>query len=177
MQLVSDLPALTPAYKGAYLFDPTGQSQPYAVSSIKGILSEIVLIGSNDRAISVTSTDIIPDQGYFVVSFDGEKREGPIRYNSRTQISPTEYLINIDPSFTFKNTHLVGENINVIRQLTPFIPKSDGSLLQAYVTGIKATRDFVVSLIEKNVAAGVFVEVDLKVPDLTYEDPSLKIYE
>lgn len=165
-----------PDYLGAYLFDPTGEKSSNTVSKFVVQLNDNIQRGDNIPALFVNASSVngedFPQSGEIIIDYGTDKIEGPIKYYAViSNISVHQILI--DPAYKFKKSHDVGANVQYIHQKQPYKPAMDGSDLPFYLTGTNEARNTLFTLIELLVAAGIFVERDIKIPELRYSDISI----
>jgi hypothetical protein len=178
--MIAHTPEINSAYLGSYLYDPSGVKSSLTVSKFIVHLTDNVLKGDNLSFLIVDSATVngenFPQSGEIVLDYGTSRSEGPIRYFAVVS-NPGANQILIDPSYKFKKSHPVGAQVQYIRATQPHVPNIDGSDLQPYITGTSSARNTLFSLIELLVAAGVFVERDVILPELRYDDVAINPFE
>jgi hypothetical protein len=168
-------PSSNDLYVGSFLYDETGQVSTLQVGRQIVRLTQGVLRGENPTGLLVDGTDF-PQSGNLVMEFGTSRREGPIRFFALIA-NPGATQILLDPAYRFKTTHPIGAEVQVVTALTPHASNGDGSDYPIYLTGTTAARNTMFDLIETLVAAGIFVNRDVLLPDLRYVDTSIGPFE
>lgn len=168
-------------FVGSFLFDPSGEKTAFTVSQYTTKLTDNVLRGDNLTALMVSSAQSptgkdFPTSGELIIDYGNDQLEGPIRYFAVID-NTTSGQILIDPAYRFKKAHAVGANVQYIHSNTAYIPKTDGSDYPVYVTGTTASRNTLFTLIRLLVASGIFVESDVILPNLRFDDSGTKVFE
>jgi hypothetical protein len=104
--------------------------------------------------------------------------EGPITYLAVID-GGDSYVsqIIIDPAYRFKKTHKNGAQIQYVHANTPYVPGIDGSSYPTYVTGTAQARNTLFTLLESLVAGGIFLQPDVLLPKLRYQDSAIAPFE
>lgn len=161
-----------PFFLGSYAYDPSGQYYRYLPGRIGSKQTNSVLKGESGVIVQLQSSAGFPQSGgYVVFDYGTTEVEGPVRY-----LSVNAGQMVIDPAYVFKNTHDIGSSVRQTPITQAYTPKLNGNDYQPFITGTTTARDTVFDLIEKVVSAGVFVEQDILLPDLRYDDDSLNPY-
>lgn len=167
-------------YVGSYLYDPTGEATNQTVSRFVVKLTDNIQRGDNIPAIFVDTTTVngeeFPQTGEIIVDYGTEKVEGPIRYFAVISNTSTNQIL-IDPAYKFKKSHGVNSNIQYIHENKPYTPTTDGTDFPFYITGTTESRNTLFELVELLIAAGIFIEKDIILPNLRYVDPALAPFE
>lgn len=167
---------LNPNYLGPYVFDPSGEKTNITVSGLKLLSGEEILKGESRTSITVDEsvlTGDFPESGKIVLGYGTSSQEGPIDYLSFIQNDNGSSQLLIDPSYRFEKSHSVESLIQFVRNETPHSPNIDGSDYQFYITGTNEARNTLFSFVNLLVAAGIFVESDVVLPDLRYVDSAI----
>ena len=143
--------------EGPYIYDT---SKPYIISeTATEVATEVD--GSTFRVVEVSDSSQFPDEsGYLIFGFGTELEEGPVPYTAR----PSSGNLLIDPSYNFKNTHVVGTDISLVAQNAPYDPAQDGSDYQFYITDIVSGRLYAEELINTVAATGISVIIYILYP-------------
>lgn len=170
-------PSQNPAYVGSFVFDPAGVDTKVTVSKYVTKLTNSVIKGENQTALfvdAITSADghPFPTTGEVVIDYATGDYEGPIRYFAFVQNPPNNQIL-IDPSYKFKKSHDIGSSVQYIHSKSQYKPRTDGKDYPVYITGSVAARNTLFKLVELLTAAGIFVEKDVILPELRYQDPSI----
>lgn len=162
-----------PAFVGPYLFDTTSEKTNVTVSGKLATLDETIFKGESQTTLQLVDADAeFPQSGEFIIGYGTDKFEGPIRFNAFISSTTNQQLI-IDPSHRFTKTHLAGETIQFIHADQTYVPTIDGGDYPFYITGTNEARNTLFRLAELLVASGIFVEQDVLLPDLRYEDTAI----
>lgn len=187
-RVLSDLKALfagytvsqNPAYVGSYIYDPTGSNTNFTVSKYVTSLNNIVLKGSNLTFLDVDSLDFdgeeMPTSGSLVIDYGKDQVEGPIRFFATIK-NPGSSQILIDPAYKFKFTHQSGAKVQYIHEARAYTPDSNGKDYAFYLTGTTTSRESMFDLVKLLNATGIFVEKEVLLPDLRYDDLALMPFE
>lgn len=162
-------------YVGSFLYDESGQVSTLQVGRQIVHLTQGVLRGENPTGLLVDGTDF-PQTGNLVMEFGTSRREGPIRFFA-VIANPGATQILLDPAYRFQKTHPIGAEVQVVTAITPHATVGDGSDYPVYLTGTTAARNTMFDLIETLVAAGIFVNRDVLLPDLRFVDPAIGPFE
>ena len=161
-------PAVPPAngiWAGSFMFNPTGSEGGFTVTSQKATLGQFINKGDVKTSLTVSSTALIQNpSGFLMLNFGKGTQEVPIRYRG----VPNTNTILIDPSYVFKNNHSIGETINVISALTPYIPRRDGTDLAIYFTSPSNARQVVQGILDTLQAAGIVIHFLVLAPKYKY---------
>lgn len=174
--MMARTPSQNPAYVGSFIYDQNGIQTTLTVSKFIVHLTGAVLKGDNPTALLVDSAQVngedFPQTGQIVLDYGTSVAEGPVRYLAVVQ-NPGNTQILIDPAYRFKQSHPVGAQVQYVRANTSYQPVGDGTDYPVYVTGTAQARNTMFALIELIVAAGIFVNNDVVLPNLRYSDPSI----
>jgi len=174
---VNRTPASNPNYVGAFIYDAAGLNTTVSPSRFVTGLTNEIFKGSNPTALIVNGltaadgTDF-PTNGQLVIGYGTSNFEGPINYQA-TVINGTMNQILIDPAYRFKLTHQAGEIVQYIYADVPYVPATDGSDYDVYITDPSLSRTTLFTLLDLLVAAGVFVNKNILYPQLTNASPSI----
>lgn len=169
-------PSLNPAYVGSYIYDATGSEASFQLSNIIGSANLTILQGDSLSILTVTSSVTFPTSGYLYFDYGTNAAEGPVRYLNTITNVDGQTQIFLDPSYIFTTTHNVGAKVQFVRSITPLKPKTDGSDYQAYLTDPTEARKTLFTFVQELVAAGVFIDQNVILPPLKYEDSSISIF-
>ena len=174
-------PSSNPGYIGSFMYDPSGDKTTVTVSKYVTYMTTALLKGDNIAALLVDSATIpggssFPQSGYLVIDYGTDEFEGPIRYLALVT-NPGANQILIDPAYRFKKAHNIGAQVQYIHSNQPFTPDLIGTDLPFYLTGTAQGRNTMFALAEELVAAGVFVEHDVLLPDLRYADTEIAPFD
>ena len=169
-----------PNYVGPYLYDPNGEKSSVTISRLKVNLIDSILKGESKGGLTVDDTELggeqFPQTGRIVIDYGTSRAEGPIDYRAYVKnIGNTQILIN--PAYQFKKSHDDTSQIFYIHQSTSYEPTIDGNDYPFYITGTTNARNTLFRLVELLVAAGIFVETDVILPELRYTDPAIPPYD
>jgi len=169
-----------PNYVGPYVYDPNGGKSSVTISKLKVGLIDSILEGESKGGLTVDDTDLgdeqFPQTGRIVIDYGTSRSEGPIDYRAYVKnIGNTQILIN--PAYQFKKSHDSTSQIFYIHESVPYEPTIDGYDYPFYITGTTNARNTLFRLVELLVAAGIFVETDVILPDLRYTDPAIPPYD
>jgi hypothetical protein len=145
-------------FKGSFLYDSTAQ---FIASENATTIKETIRQGENRTLLLVDNVSDFDDEGYFVLEFNTEWEEGPIRY--LTKVGDGSLII--DPSHIFETDHLEGTTIRMIRTIGPYTPRTDGRDLAVYTTSTSPARDLLASYLRLIAASGVILRFEIRVPD------------
>lgn len=158
-------PTANGIWAGSFFFNPTGSVSSFTVSSQKVLLQQSIVKGEVHPSLTVDdSITILSPSGYFCINFGKSTQEGPIRYRG----VPNSNTILVDPSYTFRFNHSVGESINVISSLNPYIPRKNGTDLAIYFTSPSGAREVVQNILNTLQAAGIIVRFLVLAPKYKY---------
>ena len=171
---------VNPEYVGSYIYDPLGLETTVGVSGFIANTTQILLKGSNENIVFVDKvTDVLDGQDYpktgsVVIDYGSDKFEGPIRYIAviANQSGPSQIIL--DPAYRYKFSHSVGAKIQQISQNYPFTPGIDGSSYPVYLTGTAQARNTLFALLELLIASGIFLEANVLLPELLYDDVAIQ---
>lgn len=170
-----------PDYIGSFIYDEKGLQTAFTVSQYVVKLTDNVLRGDNLTALQVdgastASGKAFPTSGELVLDYGNDQIEGPIRFFAVVDNNSSGQIL-IDPAYRFKKAHAVGANVQYIHAATSYVPSTDGTDYPVYVTGTTAARNTLFTLIKLLVASGIFVESDVILPDLRYDDTSIPSFD
>ena len=177
-------PSKNPAYVSSYIYDPQGVQTLHTVSKYITHTSGSILRGSNpgvmfiDKASNLEGGLTFPQSGTMMLDYGMDAVEGPISYLAVIDgggVIPSQIVI--DPAYRFKKTHAEGAQVQYIHANTPYVPGIDGSAYPVYVTGTAQARNTLFKLLEGLVAGGVFLQPDVLLPNLRYQDPAIPPFE
>ena len=131
--------------------------------------------------MSVGSFDVngekFPSSGKLILGFGTDQFEGPISYYATVE-NPGSNQILIDPSYRFKHSHTAQvTSVQYIHSNQPFTPSMDGSEFPVYITGTAQARNTMFTLAELLVASGIFIEEDVLLPGLRFEDTAIEPFD
>lgn len=170
-------------YVGSYVFDPQGVSTLFTVSKFITRATDTVLKGSNlgiifvDKIDNVFGAESFPNSGEILIDYGTDNIEGPISYIAVISSQTGSSQILIDPSYRFKKTHTVGSQVQFIHTNKPYQPSLDGTDYPVYVTGTAQSRNTLFTLLEGLIAGGVFLQPDVLLPQLRYQDTAIPPFE
>ena len=168
-----------PSYVGSFVYDPQGVDTMLTVSKYIVDLTEDILRGSNAGVIFVnTVTDVaggnsFPAFGKLLIEYGTDNAEGPINYIAVISNETGESQIVLDPSYRFAKSHLSGSQIQYVHATTPYVPGITGADFPIYVTGTANARNTLFTLLKDLVAGGIFLQKDVLLPQLRYQDPAI----
>jgi hypothetical protein len=170
-------PPSNPLFIGPYIFDPNGVETNLTVSQYLVKTTENILTGESKSTLFIDDMGVdFPQSGEIVIDYGKSSVEGPIKYNAFVKNLSTSQLL-IDPSYRFKKAHGVDSQVQFIHENRAYIPSIDGQDYPFYITGTSAARDALFGMIELLTATGIFVEANVILPDLRYEDPAINIFD
>jgi hypothetical protein len=173
-------PSLNSQYVSSYIYDPTGDQYTVTVSKYIVETTQSVLRGDNPIALMVDSVTVdgepFPQTGSLILDYGTSAFEGPIKYLAISE-NPGSNQILIDPAYRFKKAHAVGAKVQYIHSNQVFQPGQYGTEFPCYVTGTAQARNTMFALAELLVAAGIFVEQQVLLPGLRYDDPGIIPFE
>lgn len=159
----ADLELIDPEYPNSYVFNPKAVFQ---ITSRRTILNQDIDAGTNPVVISVEDASDIPNEpGYLYFNFGRNNGEQLVPYVSR----PNNNTLILDSSYIFEESHLTGEIINYIPELSGYEPRDDGSDYAAYITGTQNAIEVVKSIIERIKAVGVVLRWIIDYPEYNFE--------
>lgn len=169
-----------PAFVGSYIYDPDGDQTTVTVSKYLVKLDQTILKGDTYSSLEVNTIDTtfgqFPQSGLLVLDYGRNSFEGPIRYYAISSSLSSSQII-IDPAYRFKFAHSVGASVQYIHKNQAYIPDLLGAAYPTYVTGTSQARNTMFLLAEGLVAAGIFIEQNVLLPDLRYLDPAISPFE
>jgi len=178
--MIGHTPSSNPDYVGSFIYDPTSEETSVTVSNLVVKMTENILRGENKQALLVDSVSVdgedLPQMGLLVIDYGFDNFEGPIQFNAVIE-NPSTSQILIDPSYKFKYSHSEGAQVQVIHKVTAYTPTRDGDDYPVYLTGAVQARKTLFELLDLLVATGIFVEEDLIIPELRYQDTAISPYE
>lgn len=152
-------------WRGSFFFNPNGSGGSFTLTSQKAVLQETITKGSVHTSLTVDDTSLIVNpSGFFMINFGNGTQEVPIRYRG----VPNSNTILIDPSYVFKHDHSIGESINVVSKLSPYIPRRNGVDLAIYFTSPSGAREVVQGILETLQAAGIVIHFLVLAPKYRY---------
>ena len=169
-----------PDYVGSYIFDPSGKKTKFTVSKYIVTLNQTILRGGSTSSLEVSSStasdgSAFPSSGQIILGYGTDNEEGPVSYYA-VVTNPSSVQIVIDPSYRFQKNHAPGASIQKIYSSVPYKPGMTGKDYPVYVTGTNNARDTLFALADLLAATGVFIEKDLLLPTLRYEDPAISVF-
>lgn len=142
---------------GPYIWDP---SKTFLIAQPEANTTQEVN-SSSLNIIEVDNSSDIPDEfGFLIFGFGTELEEGPVPYISR----PSSNTVIIDPSYVFKNNHVVGTNVSLVAQNSSYEPDRDGTDYPFYITDIVTGRVYAQELINLVAATGINVVITILYP-------------
>ena len=175
---LANTPSSNPNFVGSFIYDPTGLKTNITVSKFVTTLSSGVLRGQNLNSLFVGTVALadgtpFPQSGKIILDFGSGKLEGPITYSAIVSNGSTNQII-IDPSYKFLFTHSAGASVQYIYSNQPFTPDTLGSDYPVYLTGTNNARDVLFALAELLIAAGIFIQPEVILPNLRYSDTAIE---
>jgi hypothetical protein len=141
---------------GYQIFNDPGYGNPgvyyaqYTATEYACTLNQTINAGDILTNLSVLYGENMPnDPGYLVFAMGLEAEEGLVKYNGQINYS----TLAMNPFYTFKKDHQVGENIRVMVN-APTTPKADGSDYGAYFVDSALARVYIQELIQGLIALG-----------------------
>jgi hypothetical protein len=153
---------------GSYVWD---QAATFVLSSNASTISDAIQAGKIVRLLNVGTNQIPKEGGFLVFDYGRSTQEGPIRYLYK----PTDNTIALDPSYTFKHSHLVSSPVIAIRHKGPHQMSSRALEYPAYATDPSEARFILQDLIRSVKSAGIFVNFLVRYPDQLYA--TLDVYQ
>ena len=161
-------------WPGAFVFDPNGSNSAFTVTG----QSAEILGDATSGVSSLTAGEVHPriqvrpatnnlptDSGLAIIGFGVSTQEPAlVRYRGRA----SDGVIEIDPSFTFSNTHPSGTSINIVSSAAPFNPDRVGNDYPIYLTSSTGAREVILEILRSLSAAGVIVNFVVLAPDYKY---------
>lgn len=154
---------------GPYMWD---LSAPYVISSLTSNIQQQVKAGSIVRTLQITGPNNIPDaEGFVIFGFGTEKEEGPIRYLYK----PTDNSLQMDPAYTFKFTHNIGDAVTMIRRKGAHVMSGSAAEYPLYITDPGIARETLKAVMTEVKSVGIFIDFIVRYPQLLYN--SLDVYK
>ena len=154
---------------GPYMWD---LSAPYVISSLTSNIQQQVKAGSIIRTLQITGPNNIPDaEGFVIFGFGTEKEEGPIRYLYK----PTDNSLQMDPAYTFKFTHNIGDAVTMIRRKGAHVMSGSAAEYPLYITDPGIARETLKAVMTEVKSVGIFIDFIIRYPQLLYN--SLDVYK
>jgi len=169
--LDSDLPP-NDQYVGSYVYDTIGDVAPYTIGSASSTLLTPVTAFSAPGILDVSTLNDFPASGYIFLDFGNSAFEGPIRYSLTIPGSPAQ--IRIDPAYIFKQSHEDNAIVRLAASIFKPVIKTDGSQFPVYVTGSVEARRTLEQILRELVSVGVKLNVNVRIPELRYFEPSIQ---
>jgi hypothetical protein len=166
-------------YVGSFVFDSQGEKTGVTVSQNTANLTDNILKG---EALSVLQVDSLttngdfPTSGKIVIGYGTNRYEGPITFFATIDNLSSKQIV-IDPAYKFKFSHPIGDKVQFIHSIQPYTPGKFGTDFPVYVTGTTQARDAMFILIKELVAAGIFIEEEVILPDLRYDDSMIQVFD
>lgn len=152
-------------WQGSFLFDPSGSTVNYTVTSQRAKIQEIISKGSVFTKVTVDdASGFDSEQGELIFDWGTELEEQPVKYRG----VPSSNTVLLDPSYRFTNTHQVNSYINVLSSSSAFTPAKDGTDLAVYFVSPSDARAIVEGLLAKLAAAGVLLTFVVISPEYKY---------
>ena len=152
-------------WKGSFLFNPDGQGGTFTISSQKAAIQQEIDKGEIYPSIAVDDNSNFEEAtGLLIFGFGTEREEQPVRFRGL----PNSSTVLLDPSYTFKFDHPIGENINVLRSVEPYTPQRTGKDLAIYMTSPSGAREIVQTILETLKAAGIILRFVVLAPTYKY---------
>lgn len=146
------------SFLGSYTFNP---KSGFPITKTSTTLTEDIFQGELLTVGFGADTSQFPDtQGLLVFEYGSSNQEGPVKYLGR----PSSGSLLLDPSYKFKKTHNAGADITLLKSISPYSPKPDGTDYQAYVTGTITGRVEAEALIQSLTASGIFLNIIVVYP-------------
>lgn len=177
--LLSYTQSSNPNYVGSFVYDPQGVSTLFTVSKYIVKLTDSILRGSNagvifvDTVTNVAGGHSFPAFGKILIEYGTDNTEGPINYIAVISNETGNSQIILDPSYRFTKSHGAGAQIQYIHATTPYVPGITGKDFPLYVTGTANARNTLFTLLQDLVAGGIFLQADVLLPQLRYQDPAI----
>ena len=146
---------------GSYIWD---QAVAFVLSSKKAEIQDDIQAGKIVRLLNVGSNNLSKDGGFLIFNYGKNNQEGPVRYLYK----PTDTTIAIDPSYTFKNTHISGSPVIAINKKGPHQMSGKAAEYPAYITDPSEARVVLQELIRSVKSAGIFVNFLIRFPEQLY---------
>lgn len=160
--------AIAPAngvWAGSFLYNPSGSSGDYSITSQLARSQEILTAGNVYTKVTVDSTsNFTSTTGYLIFGFGTEREEQPVKFRG----IPNSKTILLDPSYVFQTTHPSNEAINVIAALDPTEPRETGEDLAIYLPSPSSARAKIEDIMESLTAAGVYIRFIILAPNYKY---------
>lgn len=161
-------PAVPPAncvWEGSFFFDPAGKFNAFTVTGQNARTDTFIARNSVLTSITVDDTSKIEDpNGFIVLGLGTSNQSEPIRIRG----IPNSKTILIDPSHIFQFDHPIGTYVNVLSQLSNYVPERDGSDLPIYLTSPSGAREAVEEILRTLAAAGVILNFIILAPTYKY---------
>lgn len=172
IMFLEDIEPENPKFLGSYVFNPTDEKFPVTITDVIGKTDQVIFKGETRQILEITSDASFPSSGEVVFDYGNWDYEGPVKYSAFIENGNTKQLV-LDASYRFKFSHLKGTSVYLIKDRKPYTPKVDGSDYPAYITGTTDARNTMFKLVSQLTAGGIFIEKNVIIPDLKYEDISL----
>jgi hypothetical protein len=121
--------------------------------------------------VNGTATQFPDSLGYLVLDYGTSNQEGPVRYLGR----PSNSTLLIDPSYTFKKTH-VNPDVTLISSVKAPQLAIDGTDMAAYLTGTTAGRQKAEQIMSDLMASGIFMSIIVVYPQNPGWNNPLDVY-
>ena len=174
-------PSVNTGYVGSYVYDPQGYATILTVSKYITHVSGDILKGSSegviyiDKASNIIGTEGFPQSGKLVIDYGSTGSEGPINYLAVIDGGGTaRSQIILDPAYRFTKTHKIGAQVQYVHNVYPYQPTINGSDYPVYITGTAQARNTLFKLMESLVASGIFLQPDVLLPQLRYQDTAIE---
>lgn len=161
-------PAVAPAnevWQGSFFFDPSGQFDSFTVTGQNAQIDSFIAKNSIQTSITVDDTSKIEDpNGFIILGLGKSIQSAPIRIRG----IPNSKTILIDPFHIFQYDYPIGTYVNVLSELSNFVPARDGSDLPIYLTSPSGAREAVEEILRTLAAAGIIVNFVVLAPTYKY---------
>lgn len=163
--LEPEVPPANGKWEGSFFYDPNGVVQSFTTSGQSAKLASTVFKGGVLTSITVDSTAKIEgSSGFLVMGLGTSRQEVGIRFRG----VPNSNTILVDPSYIFQNDHPIGEYVNVVTDLSPYVPRRGGDDLAIYLTSPSGAREAVEAILKTLAAAGIILNFVVLSPSYKY---------
>ena len=152
-------------WSGSFLFNPGGEGGTFTVSSQRTEIMQVLESGEIFPSVAVADTSSFEETtGELIFGFGTEREEQPVRFRG----IPNSNTILLDPSYVFQFDHPVGESVNVLRSVEPYVPERTGKDLAIYMTSPSSAREVVQGILQTLRAAGIIIRFEVLAPTYKY---------
>lgn len=144
-----------------------GYAVTVTCSSAHGAIpgEQVVVAGNSNNALNGTYTvSEVPSLTTYVAISNISQIAYGTGGTSTTVVGATTATLVLDPSYTFKYNHDVGELVNLLAGSTAYVPNPDGSDYSFYITGTADALTFAEQIIDQITAAGIKLEIVIVYP-------------